>query len=190
MARDPSARVGHSSFPRSFSNAFSRPVTFACGGSPTASGVDRERHSLNVRLHRGADAYRRYVYRQSSATFRQLQPSAGTSGQRYGRVRWLIELDLRDKFTDDEGNRNFFCELCLQRADSRRLCVIHGGMTKFRAKGLEVLAAESGGGPRPSTVGGPRADRVLPMAGREGFEPSREFHTPYPLSTRTLSTTH
>src|SRR6185312_3677986 len=27
------------------------------------------------------------------------------------------------------------------------------------------------------------------MAGREGFEPSREFHTPYPLSRRVLSTT-
>src|SRR5437588_11369244 len=30
---------------------------------------------------------------------------------------------------------------------------------------------------------------ALEGAGREGFEPSREFHTPYPLSRRALSTT-
>jgi hypothetical protein len=30
-------------------------------------------------------------------------------------------------------------------------------------------------------------EAMLPMAGREGFEPSRELYTPYPLSRRVLS---
>src|SRR4051812_20335826 len=35
----------------------------------------------------------------------------------------------------------------------------------------------------------PRVDTVLPEAGREGFEPSRELYPPYPLSRRVLSAT-
>src|SRR6266567_3348585 len=38
--------------------------------------------------------------------------------------------------------------------------------------------------PAPSNT-----DGYLQVAGREGFQPSREFHTPYPLSRRVLSTT-
>src|SRR2546427_1547282 len=44
----------------------------------------------------------------------------------------------------------------------------------FRAGGWDGLA--------PSNV-------LAAMAGREGFEPSRELYTPYPLSRRVLSTT-
>src|SRR5581483_9993958 len=59
--------------------------------------------------------------------------------------------------------------------------VLH--LTKLRGPAVQVRPNRNPLWSHQSRVVG-----LLPKAGREGFEPSREFHTPYPLSRRVLST--